>query len=103
MVARESQQHGTAQYWKVGAVLAVITALEFAVVYVESLRGVLALLLILMGLAKFALVAMYFMHLKVDTRIYTGFFLAGLILAIASFIAVFAMMAHGATKAVGLG
>lgn len=93
------QHHGTGIYWKVGAALAVITALEVGVVYVEALSGVLALLLILMGLAKLVLVAWYFMHLNIDSPVFTGFFLAGFLMAVATFVAVQAMAE--ATKALG--
>lgn len=92
----EKHHHGTAVYWKVGAALAVITALEVGVVYVEALAGVLALLLILLGMAKFVLVAWYFMHLNVDSKVYTGFFAAGFLVAVATFVALLAMAASAA-------
>lgn len=81
----------TAGYWKVGGVLALLTALEVGCVYVEALKGHLALILVVIGIIKFALVAMYFMHLKGDAPVYTGFFLAGIIIAVASFLGVLAM------------
>lgn len=97
----EKAHHGTGIYWKVGVALAIITALEVAVVYVEALSGVLALLLILMGIAKFVLVAWYYMHLNIDSPVFTGFFVAGFILAVATFVAVLAMASGGAVKALG--
>lgn len=78
-------------YWKVGGVLAALTALEVAVIYVDALKGVLAVLLLLIGAMKFALVAMYFMHLKFDSPVYGRFFVGGLVIAIALALAVLAI------------
>ena len=78
-------------YLKVGAVLALLTALEVAVVYVDALKGILAFLLLSIGIIKFALVAMYFMHLKFDSPIYYRFFVGGLIMATALALAVLAI------------
>jgi cytochrome c oxidase subunit 4 len=41
--------------------------------------------------AKFALVAAFFMHLKFDSRVFSTFFAGGLVMAVAAFIAVLAM------------
>ncbi|HLS91403.1 MAG TPA: cytochrome C oxidase subunit IV family protein [Limnochordia bacterium] len=90
--ASESPHVSTSTYLKVGLVLAVLTALEVAVVYVESLKGIVAFLLLLIGIMKFALVAMYFMHLKFDTPVYSRFFMVGLVLALACMLAVMAIM-----------
>lgn len=97
----EKHHHGTGVYWKVGAVLAVITALEVGVVYVEALAAVLAVLLILLGMAKFVLVAWYFMHLNIDSKVYTGFFAAGFLVAVATFVALLAMAGSIGAEALG--
>jgi cytochrome c oxidase subunit IV len=66
------------EYIRIGVVLAVLTALEVAASY----SGVSTALLIptLLGLAvvKFALVVLWFMHLKFDDRRYARFFVMGL-------------------------
>jgi cytochrome c oxidase subunit 4 len=67
---------------KVAAVLCVVTALEFAVVYIRQLTPILTPLLIVMSAGKFALVVMYFMHLRYDARPLTFLFVAPLVLAI---------------------
>lgn len=77
----------TSTYLKVGLILAVITAVEFGIVYVEALRSVLIPLLVLLSAGKFALVAGYFMHLKFDRRVLTGFFIVGIALAMATYLA----------------
>jgi cytochrome c oxidase subunit 4 len=68
-------------YWLIGGILAVLTAIEVAAFYME-LGAVEVPLLLMLSAAKFALVVMFFMHLKFDSRIFTGVFLAGLVLAV---------------------
>jgi cytochrome c oxidase subunit 4 len=69
-------------YFKVAMVLAAITAAEVGVFYIEGLgRGIIPVLAILSGI-KFALVAMFYMHLRYDARIFSWFFVGGVLLAI---------------------
>ncbi|MBT8335543.1 MAG: cytochrome C oxidase subunit IV family protein [Gemmatimonadetes bacterium] len=68
-------------YWMIGGILAVLTALEVAAYYME-LGAVEIPLLIGLSIAKFVLVVMFFMHLKFDSRIFTGVFMAGMVLAV---------------------
>ena len=85
--AMEGQGHGHAGhaspgfYWAIGGVLTVITAVEVAVFYIPALEAVLVPILLVLSAAKFVLVVMFFMHLKFDSKIFTGVFLAGLVLA----------------------
>jgi cytochrome c oxidase subunit 4 len=72
----------TGTYLKIAAVLCVVTALEFAVIYIRQLTPILTPLLIVMSAGKFALVVMYFMHLRYDSRPLTLLFVAPLVLAI---------------------
>jgi cytochrome c oxidase subunit 4 len=67
-------------YWMIGFILAVLTAMEVAAFYME-LGAIEAPFLLVLSAAKFALVVMFFMHLKFDSRVFTGVFLAGLVLA----------------------
>jgi len=71
----------TGFYWMIAAVLFVITAVEVAVFYIPALSPVLVPALLTLSAAKFALVVMFFMHLRFDSPIFTGLFLAGLVLA----------------------
>ena len=48
----------------------------------RGLKGVLAPLLILMSILKFALVGLYFMHLKFDTHVFRRLLVLGIILAL---------------------
>jgi len=80
---------GPRQYVIVAVVLAVITAMEVALFYVDFLPSavVVASLLVLMAI-KFALVVLWFMHLRFDSAIYKRLFVAGLALAASVFIIV---------------
>lgn len=76
--------HGHASvgfYWMVGVVLAVITAAEVAVFYIPAMSPVLTPVLLVLSATKFALVVMFFMHLRFDSTVLTGLFGAGLVLA----------------------
>jgi cytochrome c oxidase subunit 4 len=68
------------EYVRIGVVLATLTAIEVAASY--TIDGAL-LIVTLLGLAiiKFAIVVMWFMHLKFDDRRYARFFVMGLALA----------------------
>lgn len=77
----EGHHPGPAKYVKIAAILCVITAIEVAVFYIPALAPVLTPVLLMLSAAKFAIVAMYYMHLKFDSRLYTGFFCAGLVIA----------------------
>ena len=78
-----------ATYVIVAATLSIITAIEVGIFYLTWLGyGIIPILVILSG-AKFALVAMFYMHLKYDDRMFSGLFLGGLFLAVA---VVFALM-----------
>ena len=68
-------------YFKVAMILSAITAAEVAIFYVEDLgKGIIPILAI-MSLMKFALVSMFYMHLKYEARLFTGLFVMGLVLA----------------------
>ena len=68
-------------YVKVALVLALLTALEVTLTYVDIGAAFLPVLLILMAV-KFVTVVSYFMHLKFDSRIFSWLFYSGLILAV---------------------
>jgi cytochrome c oxidase subunit IV len=92
--------HGTpehasaATYFKVAAVLTVVTALEIVVIYIRRVAPILIPLLLTMSAAKFALVVLFFMHLRYDSRVLTLLFLAPLVLATGLIVVL--MTLHGA-------
>jgi cytochrome c oxidase subunit 4 len=76
-------QHATVgTYVKVAVILTLITALEFGVIYIRRLAPVVVPLLLVMSAAKFALVVLFFMHLRYDHRMLTGLFAGPLLVAI---------------------
>lgn len=78
----ESHDHpGYMTYVVIAVILTVITALEVGVFYIPALAGVLVPLLVTLSAGKFILVVMFYMHLKQDSKVFTGVFVAPLILA----------------------
>lgn len=73
-----------AQYWKIAAVLAVLTAVEVAMYYVNralELGGLNAAILLVLALLKFLLVVGFYMHLRFEKSTLGRFFTAGFVLA----------------------
>ena len=70
------------EYIKVALFLAFVTAAEVGLYYVEGLdHRVILLLLCIMMVVKFAVVAMWFMHLRFDSKIFRRLFITGILLA----------------------
>lgn len=92
--ALEQPHPGPGTYVKIAALLAVITLVEVGVYYVEALAPVLVPTFLVLSATKFALVAMFYMHLKFDSRLFSGFFVGGLLVAAAIVIALLALMAQ---------
>ncbi len=90
--ATETHHPTIKTYWIVGAVLAVVTAIEIGISYVEFLGPVQGVLLVTLGLVKFVTVVAVFMHLRYDIRGYRVLFLFGLIGALLVFAVVLAAM-----------
>jgi len=75
-------EHATiGTYVKVAIILTVVTALEFSVIYIRALTPILVPLLLVLSLGKFALVILFFMHLRYDTRALSALFVGPLVLA----------------------
>ena len=91
---KEHKHPGPALYVKIAVVLFVLTALEvlaYELARRQDLPGILvraaALLLVpillVLSSIKFGLVAGFYMHLKQDSKIYSGIFIFPLIIAVA--------------------
>lgn len=78
-------------YIGVAAILAVLTALEVAVFYIPALKPVLVPILIVLMIAKFALVVLFFMHLKYDDPLFSGLFTGPLVVSTAVVLAMLAL------------
>jgi cytochrome c oxidase subunit IV len=92
---------GPMVYLKIGLVLFALTALEVALYELAHrggsletiLKPMLVPLLLILSAGKFALVAMYYMHLKQDSKLFSSLFVFPLIIAalvIVSLIVLFA-------------
>jgi cytochrome c oxidase subunit 4 len=93
-VVHKERSHPTAGlYLKVAVVLFALTALEvyaFEVTRRGSPAGLARIvapliipILVVLSAAKFALVAMFYMHLKQDAKLFSGLFVFPLIIAVA--------------------
>jgi cytochrome c oxidase subunit IV len=89
------------EYIKVAVILAIITALEVGLYYIDLPDGPLIGLLIAFSGLKFALVVLWFMHLRFDAPILKRLFVTGLILAASVYaIVLFLTLANRSSGAV---
>ncbi|MCZ6890966.1 MAG: cytochrome C oxidase subunit IV family protein [Chloroflexi bacterium] len=80
--AHKERAHPTpAKYVAIALILAAITLVEVAIVYMDFLADIVGPVLIILSAAKFALVVMFFMHLRFDNRLFSTIFVTGLFLA----------------------
>lgn len=78
---REKAHPGPATYAKAAVSLIFLTAVEVGIFYVDPLRGIAIWLFFMLSIVKFALVAMFYMHLRYDARLFSWFFVGGILLA----------------------
>ena len=81
MSESEQAHPGATVYLIIAAILTVLTAMEVTIFYVQAVRPVLVPTLLVLSAAKFALVVMFYMHLKFDRWAYSGIFLFQLLIA----------------------
>jgi cytochrome c oxidase subunit 4 len=73
-----------AQYWKIAVVLAVLTAIEVGMFYIDKeldLGAFNSAILLVLAVAKFIIVVGWFMHLRFESPMLNRFFTGGFILA----------------------
>jgi hypothetical protein len=103
--AHAEHSHPTAGlYFKVGLVLFVLTALEVGLYeltygdqassFAPTIMPLFVPLLLLLSAAKFALVAMFYMHLKQDHMLFSGVFVFPLIIAAVVIVALIILQAY---------
>jgi cytochrome c oxidase subunit IV len=96
MSAEEHAPHPTpGQYWKIAAFLAVVTAIEVAMYYIDrqlELGFINAAILVALSAIKFIVVVGWFMHVRFEKPLINRFFTAGFILAVALYLVVLAAM-----------
>jgi cytochrome c oxidase subunit 4 len=99
--ATQEQAHPTtATYLAVAGVLTVITLVEVGVFYVPAFANVLAPVLLILSGAKFALVVMFYMHLKTDHKLFTAIFTLPLLIAVAVIVALLFLFGSFSLEAV---
>jgi cytochrome c oxidase subunit 4 len=79
-----SHHPSPAQYWKIAVVLAVLTAIEVGMFYIDKELGLGAFnsaILLVLAVAKFIIVVGWFMHLRFESPMLNRFFTGGFILA----------------------
>ncbi len=102
--AQEHDHPTPGTYAKIGLFLFVLTALEvglYEMTYGASagefgrqLQPFFIPILLLLSAVKFALVAMYYMHLKNDSKLFSGVFVFPLIIATVVILALIALQAY---------
>jgi heme/copper-type cytochrome/quinol oxidase subunit 4 len=102
--AHEAGHPTPGTYAKIGLFLFILTALEvglYEITYGEhsgafghEVQPFFIPLLLGLSAIKFALVAMFYMHLKQDSRLFTGVFVFPLIIAAIVILALVALMAY---------
>jgi cytochrome c oxidase subunit IV len=89
-----------AQYWKIGAILGVITLAEVSTYFItddpysHDLAPLLIGSLIIMMIAKFFTIGAFFMHLKFDNPVFRWVFVSGLVLAVGVYLVVLTTFAY---------
>jgi len=76
------EESRTLAYLGVAAMLAVLTRMEVLASYIHALIPILVPLLLVLSGAKFALVVMFYMHLRYDSWTFSAIFLPPLLIAL---------------------
>ena len=88
-VEHEEHAHpGPRRYIEIAIILAVFTALEVALSYLDVTAAVIIPALLIVAAIKFAMVAMWYMHLRFDNALFSVMFVGGLALALIAFVGV---------------
>src|SRR5215203_6936501 len=93
----ETHQHAhptAKKYLGIAIILTIITVIEVAIFYIPSMHQFLPPVLLTLSALKFALVAMFYMHLKFDHRLYSWVFVVPMCFAAAIILALLALFAY---------
>src|SRR6266542_3612401 len=93
----------TGTYLRVAAILVMITLIEVGVFYVPAFQGVLVPVLLVLSAVKFALVVMFYMHLKFDNRFFAFLFGGPLLFGLAVVVWLFFVFYGSACLCAGAG
>jgi len=92
--ATEHGHPGAKEYLGIAIVLTVITAIEVAVFYIPSMHSMMVPILLTLSALKFAMVAMWYMHLKFDSRLFSWLFVVPMIIAAGVILALLKLFGH---------
>ncbi len=93
-------QAGPRTYLVIAAFLLLLTVMEVAVFYIPAMARVLVPVLVFLALAKFALVAMFYMHLRFDHVWFSYLFVGPLIVAVLLVISLLWLFGHVGTTGI---
>lgn len=97
---RHEHHPSDGQYWKIGALLAVLTLLEVGTYFItddpysHDLAPLLIGSLLALMVIKFIVIISFFMHLKFDNKIFRWVFVSGLVLAVGVYLIVLSTFAY---------
>ena len=83
----EKPHPGAREYLAIAFLLLVITVVEVAIFYIPAMKPVLVPSLLTLSATKFALVAMFYMHLKFDHKLFSWLFVVPMLIAAAVILA----------------
>lgn len=87
----EASHPGAGVYVWVAAILAIVTLVELLIIYMPIGRAVMITVLLVLSAAKFYTVAMFFMHLRYDDKLFSIIFGGGIALTVSIMVAFFAL------------
>jgi cytochrome c oxidase subunit 4 len=90
----DSSHPSPSRYVGIALILAIVTGVEVWIVYQSYLTDIMVPLLLVLSIGKFAMVVMYFMHLKFDSRLFAILFVGGLLLTLGVLTALFALFSR---------
>jgi len=93
----EEHAHPTwSVYWKIATILTLITAFEVWVYYIPAFVATKLFVpsLLIMSAVKFAIVVMFYMHLKYDHKLFRALFTGPLIIAGATMVVLLFLFGH---------
>ncbi len=87
----EGSHPGAGVYIWVATILAIVTVVELLIIYLPLGRPLLITVLLGLSAAKFYTVAMFFMHLRYDDKLFSIIFGGGIALTLSILVALFAL------------
>ena len=92
--AKAHAHPGAKEYLGIAVVLLVITVVEVAIFYLPAMHHLLPPILLTLSALKFAIVALWYMHLKFDHRLFSWLFIVPMVIAALVIIALMKLFSH---------